>query len=168
MANLRLKLGSLAAATALAVGSGVVVNAPTASASSCLSVLGGRTIPLTLHGSYIGVFYAGYDSCNHNIYAELNFASTFWTTQFKSYDKTTSAIYVTHSGSGWANALEPGINPQTTFWDSPAVGIYTAPTSQRIYTAEFDLFQGSNDVCSGAISWNFSNGSVYSEGSYCA
>lgn len=168
MANLRLKLGSLAAATALAVGSGVMVDASTASASSCLSILGGQTIPLTLNGSYIGVFYEGYDSCNHNVYAELNFASTYWTTQFNSYDTSTTAIYVTHDGQGWANSLEPGINPKTTFWDSPAVGIYTPPTSYRIYTANMDLFQGQNEVCSAEISWNFSNGSVASEGGGCA
>ena len=168
MANLRLKLGSLAAATALAVGSGVMVNAPTASASSsCLSILGGKTLPLTFHGSYIGVFYAGYDSCNHNIYAELNFANTYWPTQFNSYDAYTTAIYVTHSGSGWANDLEPGINPRSTFWDSPAVSIYTAPSSDRTYTAEMDLFQGQSDVCGAAVSWNFS-GYLVSAGSSCA
>lgn len=152
--SLRSRIGTVAAVIALGGASVLVpMSATSATAASCLSVLGQTAqVKDPGNGHLIGLFYEGYDSCNHNVYAEFHFSSTSYSTGWDSQ----SAIEIDHSTQVYWNGSPDG----ALFWDSPAVSIYSAPSSNRLYYARFNLDFNGLTKCRGGAAWDFSGRSV--------
>lgn len=159
--SLRSRLGTAAAVISLAGASVLVpVSAASATAASCgLSVLGQAAQVKEPNGHVLGQFYEGYDSCNYNVYAEFHFSSTSDSANWDIH----SYIEINHSGTSHWNGSPNGV----LFWDSPAVSIYSAPSSDRVYYANFDLSYNGSTKCQGSAAWSFSGYSVAPASASC-
>lgn len=157
--HLRFRLAAVVAAAASAV-TGLSFAAPTtASASGCLISLG-PSVNVYSRAGYQGTFYLGYNTCTHNVYAELDNPYGYGT------DVITGYVDIVHvSGEVLTTDFLGGYRHSFV---SPMDYIYKGGTRQ--YYGYMKLNMDDAETCYASTdTWNFSNGSYsYSPSSLAA